>query len=398
MPLGGIDQPVEQPQHRRLAAARWPEERGGAVAKVGADPLEDGLAVAGQVYVAELEGHGPDNPRVAETEPIPFGISPMLAKDGKVPVGERLGVRDQVGRRRGRSAYAEKGKWRMFEPSGGKDHYSLPQLASIAKQLGKRSAVIWMARSWPSTSAACPASSDPAPHDPHPLPGRSRCAARDTPVTLVIFYLLHLDGKSTRDLAYTERRELLHGLELDGDCWQTPANHAGPGEDLLDAMRKRNLEGIVAKRRDSPYRPAGRTGEWIKTRIWKRQEFVIGGYIPGEGSRSGRAGSLLVGYWDKRAGRCERNRSPASDLRGRRGFRDEGGRHRLPHQGAEKRLRKDSPFDVGAPRGPKARLAVFCEPELVCEVSWTEWTHEGTLRQPAFKGMRPGQGPPRCRA
>ena len=53
-----------------------------------------------------------------------------------------------------------------------------------------------------------------------------------------------------------------------------------------------------------------------------------------------------------------------------------------------RRERETSPFDVGRPTGPKAKLAVWCEPELVCEVSWTEWTNEGTLRQPAFKGMR----------
>ena len=58
-----------------------------------------------------------------------------------------------------------------------------------------------------------------------------------------------------------------------------------------------------------------------------------------------------------------------------------------------KRRRKDSPFDIGVPRGPKARLAVWCEPELVCEVAWTEWTNEGTLRQPAFKGMHPDKDP-----
>ena len=58
-----------------------------------------------------------------------------------------------------------------------------------------------------------------------------------------------------------------------------------------------------------------------------------------------------------------------------------------------KRERPDSPFDVGAPTGPKARHAVWCEPELVCEVAWTEWTDEETLRQPAFKGMREDKDP-----
>ena len=59
----------------------------------------------------------------------------------------------------------------------------------------------------------------------------------------------------------------------------------------------------------------------------------------------------------------------------------------------KRRRRDSSPFDVGEPRGPKARLALFSEPELVCEVSWTQWTNEDTLRQPAFKGMRDDKDP-----
>ena len=58
-----------------------------------------------------------------------------------------------------------------------------------------------------------------------------------------------------------------------------------------------------------------------------------------------------------------------------------------------RRERAESPFGVGAPTGPKARFAVWCEPELVCEVSRTERTNEGTLRQPAFKGLRDDKDP-----
>ena len=328
---------------------------------------------------------------MAETEPIPFGISPMLAKMGKVPVGDNWAFEIKWDGVRA-LGYAEKREWRMSNRRGEEITVRYPELAPIAEQLGKRSAVI--------DGEVCAFTDRGVPSfqriqrrmtltDPRAIEMRRR----DTPVTLVIFDLLHLDGKSTRDLAYTERRELLDGLELDGDCWQTPANHAGPGEDLLDAARKRSLEGIVAKRRDSPYRPAGRTGEWIKTRIWKRQEFVIGGYIPGEGSRSGRAGSLLVGYWDKRPGDARKSDPQRLTYAGGVGSGMKEDDIDFLTKELKKRLREDSPFDVGAPRGPKARLAVFCEPELVCEVSWTEWTHEGTLRQPAFKGMRPDKDP-----
>jgi bifunctional non-homologous end joining protein LigD len=216
---------------------------------------------------------------------------------------------------------------------------------------------------------------------------------RDTPVDYMIFDLLHLDGRCVRDLSYPERRELLESLELDGPRWHTPRSHRGGGEDLLEAAGRQGLEGVVAKRLDSPYRPGGRTGEWVKTRIWRRQEFVIGGWIPGEGSRAKRVGSLLVGYYDKRA----------SELKG--GPRGKGEKQRLIYAGGvgsglkeddlaflttelKRRERKTSCFDQGGPTGPKARLARWCRPDLICEVNWSEWTDQGTLRQPSFKGMR----------
>jgi bifunctional non-homologous end joining protein LigD len=216
---------------------------------------------------------------------------------------------------------------------------------------------------------------------------------KQTPVDYVIFDLLHLDGHCVRELPYLERRKLLEGLGLDGPRWRTPRFRHGGGADLLEAARRQGLEGIVAKRCDSPYRPGKRTGEWIKTRVWRRQEFVIGGHVPGEGKRLDRVGSLLVGYYDKR--RSELGKGERQQLRFAGGVGSglkEGDLDFLT--GELKRRRRDtSPFDIGAPRGPKAKLAVWCEPELVCEVSWTEWTNEGTLRQPAFKGMRDDKDP-----
>ena len=149
----------------------------------------------------------------------------------------------------------------------------------------------------------------------------------------------------------------------------------------------------MAKRLDSPYRPGRRSGEWLKARVWQRQEFVIGGYIPGEGSRSGRVGSLLVGYYDHRASELGKGESQRLIFAGGVGSGLTQADIDLLTAELKKRVRPDSPFDVGEPRGPKAKLAVWCEPELVCEVSWTEWTDEGTLRQPAFKGMRDDKDP-----
>jgi bifunctional non-homologous end joining protein LigD len=220
-----------------------------------------------------------------------------------------------------------------------------------------------------------------------------KARVRETPVDYMIFDLLHLDGRCVRDLPYPERRELLSSLGLEGPRWHTPRHHVGGGQDLFEAAKRQGLEGVVAKRLDSPYRPGKRTGEWIKARVWRRQEFVIAGHIPGEGKRIDRVGSLLVGYYDTRRSELAKGERQRLIFAGGVGSGlKEDDLDLLT--GELKRLRRDSsPFDVGAPRGPKAKLAVWCEPELVCEVSWTEWTNEGTLRQPAFKGMRDDKDP-----
>ncbi|MGH2992843.1 MAG: non-homologous end-joining DNA ligase [Solirubrobacterales bacterium] len=207
-----------------------------------------------------------------------------------------------------------------------------------------------------------------------------------TPVTYMIFDLLHIDDTSTLELPYEERRRLLAELGLDGPHWQTPSHHLGEGQALLEAARVRGLEGVVAKRLDSPYRPGGRTGEWIKVRNWRRQEFVIGGWMPGEGGRGGRVGSLLVGYYDSTPDEARGLERPPLLIHSGgvgSGFSNDE-IDRLTRM-LSARSRETTPFDVGAPKRPGAR---FCEPELVCEVKFTEWTHEGTLRQPVYQGLR----------
>jgi bifunctional non-homologous end joining protein LigD len=212
-----------------------------------------------------------------------------------------------------------------------------------------------------------------------------------TPVTYVAFDLLYLDGRPTIELPYLERRRLLEGLALDGPHWQTPAHHVGEGEALLEAARARDLEGVVAKRLDSPYRPGRRSGEWIKVRNWRRQEFVIGGFMPGEGGRSGRVGSLLVGYHDSTPSEAQSlERPPLLIYSGGVGSGFTNDEIERLTRMLTARSRETTPFDVGAPKRPGAR---FCEPELVCEVQFSEWTHEGTLRQPSYKGLRDDKDP-----
>jgi bifunctional non-homologous end joining protein LigD len=207
-----------------------------------------------------------------------------------------------------------------------------------------------------------------------------------TPVTFVIFDLLQLDDRATLELPYEERRRLLGELELDGPHWQTPSHHLGEGGALLEAARERGLEGVVAKRLESPYRPGRRSGEWVKVRNWRRQEFVIGGWMPGEGGRSGRMGSLLVGYYDSTPDEARGlERPPLLIYAGGVGSGFTNDEVERLTRMLTARSRDQSPFDVGVPKRPGAR---FCDPELICAVQFSEWTHEGTLRQPSYKGLR----------
>jgi bifunctional non-homologous end joining protein LigD len=183
------------------------------------------------------------------------------------------------------------------------------------------------------------------------------------------------------DLAYSERRARLFELGLNGDRWQAPEHVVGEGRALLEASAAQGLEGVVAKRLDSPYQPGIRSSYWLKIKTFNRQEFVIAGWTPGKSGRSGRIGALLLGVHD-----------PDGTLRyvGRvgSGF---GERELQELEELLEPLRRErSPFDAG-PRLP--RDASFAEPRLVAEVAFGEWTSGGSLRHPIFRGLRDDKSP-----
>ena len=196
----------------------------------------------------------------------------------------------------------------------------------------------------------------------------------DTPVVYLLFDVLHIDGESTRELTWTQRRSLLENLDLKGPNWQTPAVYVGNGEAVLSASKDGGLEGVVAKRLTSRYEAGRRSKDWLKIKNTVRQEFVIGGWLPGGGTRSGRIGALLVGYHDDGGLRFAGKVGT--------GFTDA----ELSRLGAlfEPLARATTPFATKVPY----REARFLEPTLVAEVEFTEWTHTTTLRHPSYKGLR----------
>ena len=194
------------------------------------------------------------------------------------------------------------------------------------------------------------------------------------PVTYMIFDLLWLDGEPLLDLPYLERRRRLDQLDLDGPRWRVPEQFIGHGAALLQATREQGLEGIVAKRLDSPYKPGKRGPCWQKIKNLYRQEFVIAGWTDGERGRAGRIGALELGYYE------------AGELR-------YAGRVGTGFDACELDTLAELLAPLHSPASPFAgaqpdKPTHFAAPDLVCEVEYAAWTRDGVLRNPSYKGRR----------
>ncbi|MCW2998686.1 MAG: ligD [Solirubrobacterales bacterium] len=209
--------------------------------------------------------------------------------------------------------------------------------------------------------------------------------AQELPVTLMIFDLLWQDGHSLLQLPYLQRREALAQLGLDGEHWRTPEHVVGEGDALLAAAKAQRLEGIISKRVDAPYEPGRRSGAWQKHKLLQREPFVIGGWVPGEGRRRDRIGALLIGEPVEGGGDAGDGRLLRSVGRVGTGW-DEAELTRLGTLlGA--REQAQSPFvdDAGGAKIPRG--AIFCRPDLCCEVEFLERTPTGQIRAPSYKGL-----------
>jgi len=209
-----------------------------------------------------------------------------------------------------------------------------------------------------------------------------RKRADTVPITYVVFDLLHLDGHDVTPLPYRDRRRLLKDLVPDDGCWTVPEHREADGNALLDAVRTRGLEGVVAKKIDSPYVPGKRSSSWVKVKVRLRQEFVVGGWQPGERGRDGQIGSLLIGVYDGASLRYCGKVGTGFTMREL---------ERLAGLLAPLEI-DESPFDPPPPR-LIARVAHWVRPEVVAEVEFGEWTSEGILRHPSYLGLRDDTSP-----
>jgi len=211
---------------------------------------------------------------------------------------------------------------------------------------------------------------------------------RKAPLRFYAFDLLQLNGKSFLGLPLEQRKQVLAKIcESVGDPIRYSGEISGDVKSLLAEVKRRGLEGLIGKQRNSVYEPGRRSGTWIKLKCVNEQEFVIGGYTPPAGSRK-HFGAILVGYYEggklKFAGKVGSGFTAKSLSILYKKFREEE--------------RSDCPF-IDLPSKQRGEWVQgitpsmmkkmhWVNPKFVAEIKFAEWTRDGKLRQPVFLGLR----------
>jgi bifunctional non-homologous end joining protein LigD len=207
---------------------------------------------------------------------------------------------------------------------------------------------------------------------------------KQVPVVYVAFDLLYLDGRSLIEAPVEERKRLLSEIVVPAPNVLVSDYVEGEGTALFEAARAQGLEGIVAKRLGSPYRPGKRTREWIKIKTVHDADVVVGGWSGGEGSRSTTFGALLVGAYSD------------GELRFL-GAVGTGFSERTLAETMTKLREVESdecPFAGGIDAVRSGRFGKpiidphWAQPSLVARIEYRELTAGGRLRAPSFKGLR----------
>jgi bifunctional non-homologous end joining protein LigD len=204
-------------------------------------------------------------------------------------------------------------------------------------------------------------------------PAQIEAARRETPVVLVCFDLLHFAGLNLRAAPYLDRRRYLSQCLLPAAHLQLVHTSADAGE-LYEAALRSGFEGIVAKRIDSSYQAGQRSRSWLKIKAAQSAELLVGGFTRGKGAREP-LGALLLGYWEGKELRYAGHVGSGLD--------DEIIATLL--KSAAKLKRATSPF---AEKPPLHRPTTWLKPQLVAEVTFSEWTPAGALRAPVFVRLR----------
>ncbi len=216
---------------------------------------------------------------------------------------------------------------------------------------------------------------------------------RKSPVYFYAFDLLQLDGKSLISLPLEARKNVLEKLcASGGDPIRYSGAIGGDAKRLLEEVKRRGLEGIVGKQRNSVYESGRRSGAWIKLKCVSEQEFVIGGYTPPQGARK-YFGAILVGYYENKK----------LDFAGKVGTGFTAKSLSMLHKKFQREARDDCPFvDLPSKQNGQwvqditpsmMRKMHWINPVFVCEIKFAEWTRDKKLRAPVFLGLREDKKP-----
>ena len=210
-------------------------------------------------------------------------------------------------------------------------------------------------------------------------------------VVYYAFDLLNLEGQDLQRRPLHERKTKLKSLiaETDSTTLRYSAELSGTPAAIIRTVAAAGLEGVVAKKRDSLYRAGTRVTTWLKLKLNKEQEFVIGGYKPDAGSFQ----SILVGYYEAKrlifAGKVRQGFNPVGRARLLKEMKplltDKCPFSNLPTS-------RKSHFGEGISVDEMVKLC-WLKPKLVAQVSFTEWTNYGLLRHATFEGLRDDKAP-----
>ncbi len=208
---------------------------------------------------------------------------------------------------------------------------------------------------------------------------RIELEAKKYPATFVAFDILWLDGEQLTSRPLLERKKLLQKTVKEDERLAVSRFVEGQGVALFDVAKAQNLEGIVAKRKDSLYIQGKRTKEWIKIKYLQDDDYVVCGYIHKDNHMT----SIVLGQY--RGDELEYKGHVTLGVGGK------------PFQRilATPRL-EGPPFAAAPPPGHGNEDAVWLEPSLVCTVKYMHKTKNGGMRQPVFKGLRADKAPENC--
>jgi bifunctional non-homologous end joining protein LigD len=218
-------------------------------------------------------------------------------------------------------------------------------------------------------------------------PARIEQMTKDVPVAYIVFDLLYLDGVDLTGRPLDERRRILEETVVTSDTVQISPATEGDGLALFEAASSQGLEGIMAKKRSSTYKPGARSRDWLKVKVTFDADVVIVGWTEGEGQRARSLGSLVMAVYDgddlRHVGNVGTgfNRDTLSDALNRLGDVEE----------------IDPPFPTDVIRSrPELRHAHWVTPSLVAKVEHRQLTSAGRLRAPSFQGFREDKSPEEC--